>query len=298
MTKTHWVSSLTSPFSLWSAYDPPILGPAPFLGRLPVGPKVHRFILNMLFRISIPWTKPINELRKKHGVAEVHNPFYEGLFSKELILALFSEHFAPKQPDWPPQAETTGFMFYDGAPEELDDKTKTFLNSGDAPIIFTLGSTAVHQPGELYDHFLELTKTLKRRALLLVGSRFVDSYKDHESEDILITDYIAFSKVLHHASCIVHQGGVGTTGQAMLSGKPMLVLPFCNDQFDNAKYVEKTGIGRVLPLARFKVKRAARLVKELIENPTHLQKAQALRQKLLCENGPSKAVDLIEKAFK
>jgi hypothetical protein len=44
-----------------------------------------------------------------------------------------------------------------------------------------------------------------------------------------------------------NQGGVGTTAQAMLSGNPMLVLPGCNDQFDNAARVKRLGIASILP---------------------------------------------------
>ena len=46
------------------------------------------------------------------------------------------------------------------------------------------------------------------------------------------------------AGCLVHAGEVGTTAQAMRSGRPMLVVPSCNDQLDNADHVRRLGIAR------------------------------------------------------
>jgi len=47
-------------------------------------------------------------------------------------------------------------------------------------------------------------------------------------------DYMPFSELFAQASAIVHQGGIGTTGQALRAGRPMLVMPSNNDQSDNA----------------------------------------------------------------
>ena len=49
--------------------------------------------------------------------------------------------------------------------------------------------------------------------------------------------YAPYSGLFPRCSAIVHQGGVGTTAQAMRSGRPMLVVPFGFDQHDNAVVV-------------------------------------------------------------
>ena len=48
-------------------------------------------------------------------------------------------------------------------------------------------------------------------------------------------DYAPHSLVMPRAAVTVHQGGVGTTGQALRAGRPMLVMPFGQDQPDNAR---------------------------------------------------------------
>src|SRR5262249_15866724 len=149
-------------------------------------------------------------------------------------LALFSRLLGDKQLDWPPQTVITGFPFYDqdgdaGMPAEL----AAFLDAGPPPIVFTLGSSAVQDAGLFYEPTIAPARQLGRRAVLLVGK---DSSNRPASlpEGMLAVDYAPFSELFPQAAAIVHQGGVGTTAQAMRSGRPMLVMPYAHDQPDNA----------------------------------------------------------------
>ena len=87
------------------------------------------------------------------------------------MLALFSEVLGAPQPDWPPHTRQCGFAFYD----RLDKGTGTsseltqFLDSGPAPIVFTLGSSAVMVAGDFYVESAAAAAELGRRAVLLVG---------------------------------------------------------------------------------------------------------------------------------
>jgi UDP:flavonoid glycosyltransferase YjiC (YdhE family) len=42
-------------------------------------------------------------------------------------------------------------------------------------------------------------------------------------EGVVAVDYAPFSELFPRAAVIVHHGGIGTTGLAMRSGRPMLV---------------------------------------------------------------------------
>jgi len=62
---------------------------------------------------------------------------------------MFSPLMAAPQPDWPPNSLATGFPFYDQAEhrQEIDPDLERFLDAGPPPVVFTLGSSAVQQPG-------------------------------------------------------------------------------------------------------------------------------------------------------
>jgi rhamnosyltransferase subunit B len=111
------------------------------------------------------------------------------------------------------------------------------------PIIFTLGSAAVVTPGTFYQDSIESAKQLNRRAVLLIGN---NPPPTNLPEEMIAVDYVPYSQILPHACAIVHQGGIGTTAQALRAGIPTLVIPYGNDQPDNAARVEHLGTSRTI----------------------------------------------------
>ena len=147
-------------------------------------------------------------------------------------LALFSHWLAKPQLDWPSQSLQTGFVYFDeNEPHNAaDPRLTTFLASGDPPIVFTQGSTAVHNPGDFYQVAAEAATRLGRRAILIGAPPNSSSSSNH----LLTVTYAPYSHVFPHAAVNVHQGGSGTTGQAMRAGRPQLIVPYGWDQPDNA----------------------------------------------------------------
>lgn len=85
-----------------------------------------------------------------------------------------------------------GATFYDGSEGEtqLEPKVKEFLDAGEPPIIFTLGSAAVMTPGNFYSACIEAVKMLKRRAIVLIGK---NAPPKNPSADILAVNYVLYS---------------------------------------------------------------------------------------------------------
>ena len=76
------------------------------------------------------------------------------------------------------------------------------------------------------------------------------------------------------ASVIVHQGGIGTTGQALRAGRLMLIVPFGQDQPDNARRCERLGVARTLTYAHFATPRVVSELSQLRNDPTYLEQAK------------------------
>ncbi len=83
----------------------------------------------------------------------------------------------------------------------------------------------------------------------------------------------------------------------MASGRPMLALPACLDQFDNAARVQRLGLAQVLPQRRLTAAKAARLIEELLAKPLYQDRAGAVRAQLPAENGSKAAADAVEETF-
>jgi rhamnosyltransferase subunit B len=292
--KMRWVSEILSPTSFFSAYDPSLLVNVPALYRLRnSGLMVNRAILKFGKLASWHWWAPVRALRRQQGLRVKCDPIFKDKFSPDLVLALFSSSLAQAQPDWPRQTLLPGFVFFDGAAPDGDFAgIEDFLAAGEPPIVFTLGSTAVHWPGNFYAASAAAVRKLGKRALL-VG---VEPGSGHwrESDDVLAVKYAPYSLVFPRAAAIVHHGGSGTTGQAMRTGKPQLIVPFAWDQPDNGARVERLGCGLCVPRSTYSEETAANALGRLLTEPRFARVAAETAARMEQEDALREACDAIE----
>ena len=216
-----WVSALHIPFGFYSAYDPPVLDVAPVLSSnlRVLGPAFWRPLLWTSKIASRHFARPWYRQRAKIGLppATDGSPFADS-HSPLLVLALFSSLLADKQPDWPPQTAITGFPFYDEAAlRELPPSLVRFLDEGQPPIVFTLGSAVCGDAGSFFAHSVAFAKLLNRRAVLVMG-RADRASLPALGNDVIAVEYASFAKLFPRTAAIVHHGGVGT--QASRCARP------------------------------------------------------------------------------
>jgi UDP:flavonoid glycosyltransferase YjiC (YdhE family) len=213
-----------------------------------------------------------------------------------LVFALFSSLFAAKQRDWPPQTVVTGFCFLDQGGAGVPSELASFLDAGPPPILFTLGSAAVFDAGAFYRESAEAAASLGRRAVLLVGGD-PRNRPAPLPEGVVAVDYAPYAAIFPRAAAIVHQGGVGTTAEAMRAGKPMLVMPYAHDQFDNAVRVRRLGFARTIDRRRYTATRAAAELARLLDDPRITCRATAIGDQIRREDGVGAACDALERFF-
>jgi UDP:flavonoid glycosyltransferase YjiC (YdhE family) len=211
-----------------------------------------------------------------------------------LVLALYSELLADKQPDWPAHTVITGFPFYDGSDgNTLSTELTQFLASGPPPIVFTLGTAVATDAGTFFEQSAAAANRLGRRAVLVL--------KDPRNrpavlpDSVIAVDYAPFTQLFPHAAAIVHHGGIGTTGLAMRSGRPMLVVPHAWDQPDNADRVVRLGVARMLWPNHYTADRAAHSLRELFKEPNYSASAANVADRMGAEHGTTTACDALEK---
>lgn len=292
-----WASYVLAPFSYFSAYDPPVLPPYPTLARMqsafpPLGHVVARFARY----VTRQWPEPVYALRRELGLPRGRDPIFDAKHSGRLALALFSSVMGSPQPDWPSATKVTGFCFYDGAGDEgqLPPELSAFLDAGSPPIVFTLGSAAVMNAGDFYEQSAAAAELLGQRAVLLIGADDRNLPKRKLPDFICVARYAPYSKIFPRVSVIVHQGGIGTTAQALRAGRPMLVMPYSHDQPDNAHRVRRLGVAEVLGRRHYTAHAAAHLIEKLRSQPGYAEKARSVAAEVVAENGTSAACDALE----
>ena len=260
--KIPWMMVILQPMTFFSAYEMPIFPPLNFLKHFRfLGPGFNAWLLRRLFSTSASWGDRVHDLRTRLGLGTGPNPIREGLFSQDGVLAMFPEAFARRQPDWPEQTIPCGFPFLDedftGSP--MDGSLLDFLAKADSPVVFTLGSAAVRIAPWLVESAAVASKDAGFRAVILAGPEAAQAAKRHGSATTMIVPSAPYHDLFPRCRVIVHSGGVGTTAQALRSGRPQVVIPFAFDQFDNAERVVRVGCG--VELSTRKAKKPSEILK-------------------------------------
>jgi UDP:flavonoid glycosyltransferase YjiC (YdhE family) len=289
-----WASVALAPMSLYSIYDPPVVAGVPFAELLAArGPAVQRHLLKGMAMLFEPLWKPFRRFERDLGLPPAPNPLFWGQ-SPHLTLGLFSRVLAEPQRDWPVSARATGFPFFDQG-QGNSPELQRFLDAGEPPIVFTLGSAAVGVAGDFFQQSAEAAYQLGRRAVLLVGRDPANHPTRPLPQDVIAVPHAPHAAVFPRAGLIVHQGGIGTTAEAMRAGRPMLVVPYSHDQPDNAARLTRLGIARSVPRERYDAAMAAREIRTLLWDPAYANRAVEVGLRVRSEAGTSTACDLMER---
>lgn len=281
--------------SIWfSAHDPvPAMQMEPGEGAARTARRMGRALAPVGGAIS-SWT--INRLRLRCGFPKVPRALMGEFRGGDVALGLWSPEFRAPMPDDPAGSRITGFPFYDAAPmRACPAAVERFLDEGkargDRPIVFALGTTAIHVAGEFYRHAAEACRVLGRRGLLLVGRS--ENVPARLPAGVVAAEYAPFSAVLPRAACSVVHGGIGSTGQALAAGRATLVAPVSHDQFNNGVRVERLGVGRTLGRRRLTVERLVHAIRACVDDPAIAARAAELGARLRDEDGSEAAARVV-----
>ncbi|HXH69994.1 MAG TPA: glycosyltransferase [Pyrinomonadaceae bacterium] len=298
-TGIKWITNSLAPASFLSSHDPVVPPTAQWFRHFRfLGATFHGVMFSLIKRVIETWFEPYRKFRRELGLSENHNPLFDGKYSDLLHLAMFSKVLGKPQPDWHRPTLQTGFCFYDGQDDlgKMPEGLTEFLENGEPPIVFTLGSAAVMDARDFFEESAKAAQMLNRRAVLLYGV-YNESPKNLD-ENIVGFDYAPFSQIFPRAACVVHQGGVGTTAQVLRAGVPHLVMPYSHDQPDNAARCERIGVARVIFRGKYNGKTAARELRVLLGDENYKINAVEAGKIVCAEHGTRMACDAIEAMLK
>jgi UDP:flavonoid glycosyltransferase YjiC (YdhE family) len=267
------------------AYADPLAGP---LGR---------FLNRQLWRIGMAVTRPrvdpfVNRLRAAHGLPPCRDAVFTSV-SRELHLQLYSPAFAAAEPDWHPSLRHAGFCFWDELEGwEPPAALRAFMEGGEPPVLFTLGSSAVHRPEGFFESAGEAVRRLGRRAIFLMG-RHAAAFRPRGGE-ALAWDYAPYAWIMPRCAAVAHQCGIGTVAQVLRAGKPSLLCPYAFDQPNNAMRLQALGVGVLLRRGARSPADFERGLKRVLEEPGHTNAARRVAGAIAAEDGPGEAARLLE----
>jgi rhamnosyltransferase subunit B len=292
-TSLPWVSTVLAPLSFFSYEDSPVLASRLNAVRESV-PRLNALINRVARSTTQSWNEPVYRLRRELGLRRGAEPIYEGQHSPACVLALFSSVLAPAQSDWPRQTTITGFPFLEetASHAEVPPALDEFLAAGPAPVVFTLGTSAVLNPGPFYAESVKAVRSLGVRAVMLDGE---SGPGIPGGRDILRIAYAPHGYLFSKAAAVVHAGGIGTCARAMRAQLPMMIVPFAYDQPDNALRLVRLGVARTVARNSYTARRAAREIGALLSDARYSTNVHRVSQVIESEDGTSAACDALER---
>ena len=134
--------------------------------------------------------------------------------------------------------------------------------------------------------------------VMSVGKNFNIAKLGKLPENFIVKNHIPQVSVLKQASLFITHGGMNSVSEAMVSGVPMLVIPFVSDQPMNARQVEKLGLGKVLDYKTVTADTLRDVAFAVMEDQQIRGNLRKIQEEIFCAPGNSGAVKLIEESCK
>ncbi len=205
----------------------------------------------------------------------------------------YSPAVLPRPADWPARMQVTGYWFLDPPPgwRPAADLLR-FLESGPPPVSVGFGSMASADQKATLATVLRALDKSGQRGLLLSGWAGL-------GQDRCLPPHVLRAGGIPHAwlfprmAAVVHHGGAGTTGAALRSGVPSVVLPLAADQPSWARIVHSLGAGPApIPFHALTAERLAGAITEAVSSEPIRQRAAELGRQVRAEDGTGRAVEL------
>ena len=128
----------------------------------------------------------------------------------------------------------------------------------------------------MYDFFskcIEAFKDSEEYQIIMSVGKNIDIQKLGDiPKNIFVFPYVPQTQLLPDVDVFITHGGLSSTQEGLMAGVPLIVIPFVNDQFDNAKRVEEFGAGITLDEKKITVDSLKNSVNKIIANMENYKK--------------------------
>lgn len=220
------------------------------------------------------------------------------------VLYGYSPLVVPPPPEWGPERHVTGYWtLRDGDGWTPPPALAAFLAAGPPPVAVGFGSMVGRDPAALAALVVQAVRRAGVRAVLLSGWGGLDASAldgvgagpagsaGPAGDDVLALDQAPHDWLFPRCAAVVHHGGAGTTGAALQSGVPAVVVPFGVDQPFWASRVVALGAGPApIPRRRLTVGALAAALRTATADAALRERAAALGARIRAEDGVGAAV--------
>lgn len=185
----------------------------------------------------------VNELRRDVGLGPIED-WQSWLSAPRSGMGFWPSWFGEPDQSWLLDVEPVGFVRDESVETgPLPSSVEEELQTDAAPILIT-HATSRPTDAAFFEASIEACRLLGRKAIVVTSDS--DLIDDAPAEFVQTFEYLPFASLMPRMSAVIHHGGIGTSGQALNSGVPQLVLPLGYDRNDNAARLKQLGVADFL----------------------------------------------------
>ena len=111
----------------------------------------------------------------------------------------------------------------------------------------------------------------------------------------IVVDFAPQVELIERSALVVSHAGINSCLEAIMKGRPSVLIPVGFDQPGNARRMERTGVAEVVLLADLSVEALRAAAERVLADPSYAAKAQELGKAIEASNGLQRAVEAVEK---
>lgn len=192
-----------------------------------------------------------------------------------------------------------GFWFFEPETRSADqnDRLRHLIESDAKPLVLSFSSLPVRDARDILSKHISAARLLGRTLIVQEGWA---GFGEHlippmeRGDDIIFTRFISQDWLFRHSAAVIHHGGIGTLARALRNGAPMLIQPYGNDQFFNARRAVELGVAAAVNPNRLSDVDLANVLEKKVFDPAMKQRAESLGSQISRDKGESIASDHIE----
>lgn len=227
--------------------------------------------------------EPLARVRENLGLAPLDRSVVRWSFSPDRVLGFYPEWFCNRPSLHTPYMEQLGFLQGAGSVLPLTPEIQAFLDAGEAPVIFSSGTTPLRTKAH-YARMVQICEELGIRAIFAPCDAAKLDVKPPPS--VLCLPWAHFQSLMPLTRAVVHPGGIGATAEALRAGVPQILLGYALDQPDNGTCIEQIGVGKGLFEIAYdedndlKDSVLVAALQEVLNNPSYSKRSRELGSKL------------------
>jgi sterol 3beta-glucosyltransferase len=255
-----------------------------------LGAPLNRLLSSVLRRgFSAATDLGFREFMKAAGLPCKRHLLLDQTHSALLTLVGVSPALIPSDPSWRGRYHVTGFWYLDEPSFTPEDRLRTFIDAGEAPLLVSFGSMP------------SLDEKSARRAVVeaLDGRRAVLQSRAAVDWGTLPGSILPVGEVAHdwlmpRVTCVVHHGGIGTVAAALRAGRPQVIVWHMADQPLWATLLHRRRLASK-PISHHAMTsaRLRRAIRQATEDEEFRQRAAQVAARIAREDGVANAVKAV-----